>query len=83
MPKAESKEIAAADALKYFGKSAIEVQTARPVTVKGEDGKERPTFKADMKPLAEQHVIAARDYGDKVVIVTIDGRRYEQAKKAA
>lgn len=83
MLKADPNGIAAADALKYFAKSAIEVQTARPVSVKGEDGKERPTFKTEMKPLAEQHVIAARDYGEKVVIVTIDGRRYEQAKKAA
>jgi len=81
MAKTEPKEIAAADALKFFSRQNISVQTATPVTVKGEDGKERPGFKTKDAALAEDHILAARDHGDKVVITTIDGRRYEAAKK--
>lgn len=62
------KEIAAAEAIKAFGKQSITVQAARQVTVKGAD---------DVEPLAVKHIIAAADYGDRVTIVTLDGRRYE------
>jgi len=73
-----SKTIKAADAIKLFGKQDIQVQEAKPAKLKGEDGKERPGFKADMKPLAEKHILSAKEYDDgKVTIVTIDGRRHE------
>ena len=78
---ANAKEITAADALKFFGRQNITVQVARPVKVKGEDDKERPGFKTKDEALAEEHILAARDYGDRVTLVTIDGRRYEAAKR--
>ena len=71
------KEIAAAEALKAFGKHNITVQVARQVTLKGEDGVERPGFKTTNEPLAAKHVIGAADYGDHVTIVTLDGQRHE------
>lgn len=74
------KEIAAAEALKAFGKQDIQVQEAKPVKLKGEDGKERPGFKTDMKALAEKHVTSAKKYEDGTIkITTIDGRRHEAA----
>lgn len=74
------KTIAAAEALKVFGKMDIQVQEAMPAKLKGEDGKERPGFKTQMKPLAEKHVLSAAKYDDgHVSIVTIDGRRHEAA----
>ena len=73
-----SKTIKAADAIKLFGKQDIQVQEAKPAKLKGDDGKERPGFKTEMKSLSEKHVLSAREYDDgKVVIVTIDGRRHE------
>jgi hypothetical protein len=81
MAKPEPKEIAAADALKFFSRQSITVQTATPVKVKGEDGVERPGYKTKDEALAADHVLAARDHGEKIVIVTIDGRRYEAAKR--
>ncbi len=75
---AKKTEISAAEALKTFKGKAIEVQEARAVTLKGEDGKERPGFKTEMKPISEKHVLAAASYDDgRVTIVTIDGRRHE------
>ena len=71
------KEIAAAEAIKAFGKQSITVQAARQVTVKGADDVERPGFKTTDEPLAVKHIIAAADYSDRVTIVTLDGRRYE------
>lgn len=74
------KTIAAAEALKAFGKQNIEVQEATPVKVKGDDGRERPGFKTQMKPLAEKHVLSAKRWDDgRVTITTIDGRRHEAA----
>ena len=81
MAKNEPKEIAAADALKFFSRQNIAVQTATPVKVKGEDGKERPGYKTKDEALAEDHILAARDHGEKVVITTIDGKRYEAPKR--
>ena len=75
-----SKEIAGADALKFF--KGVKVQTATPVNVKGEDGKVRPGFETADAPLAEEHITGARDYGKRVVITTIDGRRHEAEKRA-
>jgi len=77
----ESRKIEAAEALKLFRGQSITVQTTTPVKVKGEDGRERPGYKTKDEALAAEHVLAARDHGDKVVIVTIDGRRYEAAKR--
>ena len=73
--------IAAAEAVKYFkGKNSVQVQTAKPVKVKGDDGKVRDAFDVKSVPLSEEHVLSATDLGDKVKIVTIDGQRYEAAK---
>jgi hypothetical protein len=73
-----SKTIKAADAIKMFGKQDIQVQEAKPTGTKGEDGKERPGFATAMKPLAEKHILSAKEYDDgKVTITTIDGRRHE------
>jgi hypothetical protein len=73
-----SKTMKAADALKLFGKTDIQVQEAKPVKLKGDDGKERPGFKTEMKPLAEKHILSAKEHDDgRVTIVTIDGRRHE------
>ena len=71
------KEISATEAIKAFAKSGIKVQEAKAVTLKGEDGKERPGFKTDDVPLREAHILSAADYGDRITIVTIDGRRHE------
>jgi len=81
MAKNEPKDIAPADALKLFSRQNITVQTATPVKVKGEDGKERPGYKTKAEPLAEDHILAARDRGNMVAITTIDGHRYEAAKR--
>ncbi|MGQ0545549.1 MAG: hypothetical protein ACT4P3_09490 [Betaproteobacteria bacterium] len=70
------KDIRAADAVKLFRN--VKVQIATPVTVKGEDGKERPGFKTEDVALAAEHVLSARRYEDgRVAIVTIDGRKHE------
>lgn len=81
MANSKVKEIDAAEALKLFTKQTISVQTATPVKVRGEDGKERPSFKTKDEPLAAEHVISAKDYGDRVTITTIDGRRHEATRK--
>ena len=74
-------KITAAEAVKFFKGADISVQTARPVKVKGDDGVMRPAFETKRAPLAEAHIHAAADYGDRVVIVTIDGQRHEAQKK--
>lgn len=74
-----AKEIAPADAVKLF--SGVTVQTAKPVIVKGEDGKERQGYRTDNVALRAEHVLAARDYGDRVAITTIDGQKHEAAKR--
>lgn len=72
------KEIAPAAAVKAFARQQIKVQEVTATKTKSEDGKVRPGFATEMKPLAESHVLAARQYADgKIVIVTIDGRRHE------
>lgn len=80
---AAGKEISAADAVKAFKSQSITVQTATPAKVKGADGKMRDGFKTNMTPLAEEHVLAARVADGRIVMVTIDGRKYEAAAKAA
>jgi len=70
-------EISAAEALKAF-KGKIEVQTAKAVNVKGENGKERDAYDVKMAPLATEHVLSAKRYDDgRVTITTIDGRKHE------
>lgn len=76
------KQIEAQEALKHFGGKGIQVQTAASIEVKGEDGKLRPAFKTATATLRAEHVLAARDYGDRVTITTLDGRRHEAAKSA-
>jgi len=71
-------EIKASEALQAFKGGKIEVQTAKPVKVKGEDGKERDAYEVKLAPLAAEHILAASKYDDgRVVIVTIDGRKHE------
>ncbi len=83
MPQVQVNEIPAASALAFFKSQKISVQEAKPIKAKGEDGRERPGFKTENVALAEAHILSAKDYGDRVTIITIDGRRYEAAKKAA
>lgn len=75
-------EIAADAAMEFFKGQAISVQTAEKKSVKGDDGVTREAFKTSNVPLREAHILSAADYGDRVAIVTIDGRRYEAARKA-
>lgn len=78
---AKGTPIAAADAVKFFAKSNVMVQTAKAVKVKDKDsGKLRDAFETAMVPLAAAHILAAADYGDRVVITTTDGRKHEAAK---
>ncbi len=74
-------KITAAEAMKFFKGGDIAVQTARQVKVKGEDGVTRPAFETKNRPLAEDLILSAVDYGDRVSIVTIDGKRHEAQKK--
>ena len=68
------KEIDAAEALKYFKGQDVKVQVAAP-------GKAGAGFVTKEEPLAESHVTGAADYGDRVVVTTIDGQRHEVNKK--
>lgn len=52
---------------------------SRPVPVIGEDGK--PTGKTKDQPISEKEVLSFKDYGDRVVVVTTDGQKFEGAKK--
>lgn len=74
------KEISAADAVALFAEQKIKVQTAKSVKTKGDDGKVREQFETEMAALAEEHVLSAKDYGDRVTITTIDGKRFEAAR---
>lgn len=75
-------EVPAGDVIRMF--RGIEVQTAKPVKVKGEDGVERDAMKTDMVPLAEEHIISAKRWRNgKITITTIDGKRHEAGKRAA
>jgi len=73
-------EISAGDAMKFFKGTKIAVQDAKPVKVKGDDGKAREGFDVKSTDLAERHITGAADYGDRVVITTLDGKRYEAKK---
>lgn len=82
MATSTPKEITAAEALKAFKGSDVAVQTATPTQVKGSDGVMRDGFSVKTEPLAEALITGARDYGDRVVITTIDGQRHEAPKSA-
>ncbi len=76
-------EFPAAEAIRLFRGQKIEVQTATPAKIKGEDGVERDGFKTEMKALAAEHVLSAKKWENgKVTITTIDGERYEAGKAA-
>ncbi len=53
------------------------VKDGKPVTKKGRDGEE-PV----LRPLQADEVYAARDHGDRVVVVTTDGQKYAAAVPA-
>ena len=74
-------EISASAALQFFKGGKITVQEAKPVKIKGYDGKIRDGMDVKAVSLNEAHVTGAADYRDKVVITTIDGRRYEANKR--
>lgn len=79
----KAREISAADAVKAFKGQSIVVQVARAVKVKGADNKVRDSFDVKERPLAEEHVLAAVDNGDRIVMTTINGRKYETASKGS
>ena len=71
-------EIRAAEAIKAFKGQKIEVQEARPVKVKGEDGKVREAFDTKVATLTEKHILSGKRYEDgRITITTIDGQKYE------
>jgi hypothetical protein len=71
-------EIAAADALKLFRGQNVTVQEARPVKVRGDDGKERDAFETKIERLAESHILSAIHHENgRVSIVTMDGKHYD------
>lgn len=74
-------KITAAEALKFFKGGEVTVRITRAVKVKGEDGVERMVNEPKKVPLSEAGILSAADHGDKVVIVTIDGKRHEAPKK--
>jgi cation transport regulator ChaB len=76
-------EILAADALKLFKKAQITVQEAVRVKRTGDDGKIREAFDVAQRALKAEHILSAKDLGDRVSITTIDGQRYEAAKADA
>lgn len=76
---AEVKKISAGDALKAFKGAAISIRIAKRIKVKGKDGKTRESFETKDVPLAAEHILSAADYGDRIVIATINGRKHETA----
>ncbi len=50
------------------------VKDGKPVTKKGKDGEE-PV----LRPVQAEELLAARDHGDRVVVVTKDGQKYAAA----
>lgn len=74
-------EISAGAALQYFKGGKITVQEAKPVKIKGDDNKIRDGMDVKAVDLNEGHITGAADYGNRVVITTIDGRRHEADKR--
>jgi hypothetical protein len=77
-----AKDIAAADAVKMFASQKIQVNVAKRIKVRDKDtGATKESFQTAVADLAPAHVISAADFGDRVVIVTRDGQKYEAAAK--
>ena len=80
---AQGKAMTAADAVKLFGKVNIQVRVAKRIVVRDkESGKSRDAVEAKEVDLAAGHILDAVDFGDRVVITTTDGQKYE-ARKAS
>ena len=85
MASGKPREIPADQAFKHFAKAGIMVRDferdkrgeIKTTKVKGDDGVERSVRNPVTRELTESDILAARDYGNLVVAVTIDGRRYE------
>lgn len=73
-------KISAAEAMKFFKDAKIEVRRVRSVKVKGDDGGERMANEAKLVPLSADGILSAADHGERVVIVTTDGKRHEAKK---
>jgi len=70
---AQGKAMAAADAVKLFGKSNIQVRVAKRVTVRDkESGKDKEVVEAKDVALTAAHILAATDFGDRVVVVSAE-----------
>lgn len=67
----ETAELTAADAAKLVFREAPKLD---------DDGK--PTGKLTRKPIDADEVLAFRDYGSHVVVVTKDGQKFSGDKKA-
>lgn len=75
-------EIPAAEAVKAFRRKPL-VQTATPTRApyKSAWGKlsVRDDFVVKDEELSARHILSAKRYADRIVIVTIDGKRHETA----
>lgn len=79
-----TKSVSAAEAVKLFSKQNITVQTAKRISVKGDDGKVRDAFQTKNAELRAEHVLAAKQTDDgTVTITTIDGQKYSVVSKDA
>ena len=76
---AKDNGLTAADAVRFF--RDVVVRVATPTTARGEDGKERPAFKVKEVALNAAHIIGVKDLGDRVVIATVNGQKFEAPKK--
>jgi len=86
----EPKQISAGAALKAFSAQRIKItdfarDSKGNVIVekkKGDDGKAREIRTPETRGLAERDILGATDFGDRIVIITADGKRYSTADKA-
>ncbi|WP_448252914.1 hypothetical protein [Ottowia oryzae] len=72
--KSQSKELTAADAAKRVKRTVTEL-----VDGKGEDGAPTKVARSKEVAVAAAEVLAFRDYGTHVVVVTKDGRKLSSA----
>lgn len=81
---AETKNAAAPEAAEETPKGLTAAQAAklvfRDVPVAGKDGK--PTGETAKKAIKADEVLAFRDYGTHVVVVTVDGQKFTGEKVA-
>lgn len=68
-------DIPAAEAVKHFRRKPL-VQTATPVETQDASGRKRVVFNVKDEELAAAHIMAAKRFSDRVVIVTIDGKKH-------